>query len=81
MPNHWHLVLWPEHDGDLGFMHRLTVAHVRRWRLRTSAARPSFGSAVWQAMTAEELGWNRPFNLADDRETQIIGLHPLFLSV
>ena len=29
MPNHWHLVLWPEHDGELAkFMQRLTVAHV-----------------------------------------------------
>jgi putative transposase len=34
MPNHWHLVLWPEHDGDLAaFMQRLTVTRVRRWRL------------------------------------------------
>jgi putative transposase len=34
LPNHWHLVLWPRHDGDLGrFMHRLTVTHVRRWHL------------------------------------------------
>ena len=34
MPNHWHLVLWPEQDGDLArFMQRLTVAHVRRWHL------------------------------------------------
>jgi len=25
MPNHWHFVLWPENDGDLGkFMQRLT---------------------------------------------------------
>ena len=25
MPNHWHLVLWPERDGDLArFMQRLT---------------------------------------------------------
>ncbi len=33
MPNHWHLVLRPECDGDLGrFMHLLTVTHVRRWR-------------------------------------------------
>ena len=32
MPNHWHLVVWPRHDGDLGrFMQRLTVTHVRRW--------------------------------------------------
>ena len=33
MPNHWHLVLRPEANGDLGrFMQRLTVTHVRRWR-------------------------------------------------
>jgi putative transposase len=33
MSNHWHLVLQPHHDGDLGrFMQRLTVTHVRRWR-------------------------------------------------
>ncbi len=31
MPNHWHLVLHPREDGDLGlFMHRLTNAHTRR---------------------------------------------------
>jgi putative transposase len=34
MPNHWHLVLWPRGDGDLGrFMQRLTITHVRRWHL------------------------------------------------
>ena len=34
MPNHWHFVLWPEHDGELGaFMQRLTTTHVRRWHL------------------------------------------------
>jgi putative transposase len=33
MPNHWHLVLWPLLDGDLGkYMHWLTLTHVRRWR-------------------------------------------------
>ncbi len=33
MPNHWHFVLWPEQDGDLGaFMQRLTVTHVTRWQ-------------------------------------------------
>lgn len=33
MPNHWHFVLWPENDGDLGsFMQRLTVTHVARWQ-------------------------------------------------
>ena len=34
MPNHWHLVLWPDHDGELGaFMQRLATTHVRRWQL------------------------------------------------
>jgi putative transposase len=34
MPNHWHLVLWPLKDGDLGrFMQRLTMTHLRRWHL------------------------------------------------
>jgi len=33
MPNHWHLVLWPERDEDLAaFMQRLTVTHVTRWQ-------------------------------------------------
>ena len=33
MPNHWHLVLWPENDGDMSrFMQRLTVTHVTRWQ-------------------------------------------------
>jgi len=32
MPTHWHLVLWPNDDGDLArFMLRLTIRHVRRW--------------------------------------------------
>jgi putative transposase len=32
MRNHWHLILWPERDGQLArFMQRLTVTHVRRW--------------------------------------------------
>ncbi len=31
MPNHWHLLLYPEDDGDMGiFMHWLTNAHTRR---------------------------------------------------
>ncbi len=33
MPNHWHLLLWPECDGELAaFMRRLTITHVRRWQ-------------------------------------------------
>lgn len=37
MPNHWHLVLHPHNDGDLGvFMHRLTNAHTRQVHVRTN---------------------------------------------
>lgn len=33
MPNHWHLVLWPERDGDLAaFMQKLTITHARNWQ-------------------------------------------------
>jgi len=33
MANHWHFVLWPERDGDLGaFMQKLTITHVRNWQ-------------------------------------------------
>ncbi len=33
MPNHWHLLVWPESDGELAaFIQRLTVTHVRRWQ-------------------------------------------------
>ena len=32
MPNHWHLVLWPQRDGELArFMQKMTITHVRRW--------------------------------------------------
>ncbi|REJ66253.1 MAG: transposase [Planctomycetota bacterium] len=33
MPTHWHLVVWPERDGQLKeFMKRLTVTHTARWK-------------------------------------------------
>ena len=32
MPNHWHLVLWPEKDDALSaYMHWLTTTHCHRW--------------------------------------------------
>lgn len=32
MPNHFHLVVWPEHDGDLSrWMHWVLNTHVRRY--------------------------------------------------
>lgn len=36
MPNHFHLLVWPEADPQLPcFMHRLTMTHARRWRIAT----------------------------------------------
>src|SRR5947209_556299 len=33
MPTHWHLVLWPEHDGQLTKLLRwLTLTHSVRWQ-------------------------------------------------
>jgi putative transposase len=41
MPNHWHLVLWPEADGQLRrFMTWLALTHTQRWH----AGRASAGS-------------------------------------
>lgn len=37
MPNHWHLVLHPKNDGDLGlFMHKLSNSHTRKVHARTN---------------------------------------------
>jgi putative transposase len=39
MPNHWHLVLWPEKDGELSeFMRLLTVTHTQRWHAHYHSA-------------------------------------------
>jgi putative transposase len=33
MPNHWHMVLWPQRDGELtGFLRWLTLTHTQRWK-------------------------------------------------
>src|SRR5438552_3803089 len=32
MPNHWHMLLWPQVDGVLSkFMNWLTLTHTQRW--------------------------------------------------
>lgn len=32
MPNHWHMALWPQQDGELSdFCHWLTLTHTQRW--------------------------------------------------
>lgn len=39
MPNHWHLVVWPERDGALSaYLQWLTVTHVRRWHAQHHSA-------------------------------------------
>lgn len=38
MPNHWHLLLHPRHDGDLSiFMQWLTLTHTQQWHARTKS--------------------------------------------
>jgi putative transposase len=33
MPNHWHMVLWPEREGELSeFLRWLTLTHAQRWK-------------------------------------------------
>lgn len=46
MPNHWHLVLWPQSDGELSeYMRWLTVTHTQRWH---AAHRTSGTGALYQ---------------------------------
>ena len=38
MPNHFHLVLYPKQDGDMGeFMRWVTTTHVRQVRAKTES--------------------------------------------
>lgn len=39
MPNHWHLLLWPRHDGELSEVLRwITVTHTQRWHVHHDTA-------------------------------------------
>ena len=39
LPNHWHLVLWPQADGDVSeFLRWLTVTHTQRWHAHRHTA-------------------------------------------
>ena len=39
MPNHWHLLLWPRHDGELSEVLRwITVTHTQRWHAHHHSA-------------------------------------------
>jgi putative transposase len=58
MPNHWHLLLWPRQDGELGrFMQRLTTMHVRRWhRHRHSDGRGHLYQGTYRSFPVQEDG-------------------------
>lgn len=39
MPNHWHLLLWPRHDGELSEVLRwISVTHTQRWHAHRKTA-------------------------------------------
>lgn len=39
MPNHWHLVLWPQRDGALSdYMRLVTLTHAQRWHAHRATA-------------------------------------------
>lgn len=39
MPNHWHLLVWPQGDGDLSrFMAWVTLTHTQRWHAHRHSA-------------------------------------------
>ncbi len=56
LPNHWHLLLWPLNDGDLGaFMQRLATTHVRRWHLhRHSVGRGHLYQGTYKSFPVQE---------------------------
>jgi putative transposase len=58
MPNHWHLILWPMQDGDLGrFMQRITTTHARRWhRHRNSVGQGHVYQGTYKSFPVQDDG-------------------------
>src|SRR5579862_7134347 len=58
MPNHWHLILWPRRDGELGrFVQHLTTTHVRRWhRHRHSDGRGHLYQGTYKSFPVQDDG-------------------------
>ena len=56
MPNHFHLVLWPEADGQLSrFMQWLTMTHTQRWHAhRHSAGRGHLYQSRFKSFVIQE---------------------------
>ena len=55
MPNHWHLVVWPQRHGELStYVQWLTVTHVRRWHAHHHTA--GTGPVAWQKADGHGVG-------------------------
>jgi REP-associated tyrosine transposase len=56
LPNHWHFLLGPANDGELGaFMQWLTTTHVRRWHLhRRSVGRGHLYQGTYKFFPVQE---------------------------
>jgi len=63
-PNHFHLVLHPEKDGDLQkFVQWLTLTHTQRWH----AQNKTIGSGhLYQGQYKDEFGQNKSRTLSLD---------------
>jgi len=56
MPNHWHLVLWPDDDQDLAlFMKLLTGIHAQEWRrLKGTTGRGAVYQGRYKAIAVQQ---------------------------
>ncbi|MBX9681335.1 MAG: hypothetical protein K2X38_21470 [Gemmataceae bacterium] len=55
MGNHWRLVLWPEHDGQLtDFLRWLTPTHAMRWHTYHTAGSGHLYQGRFKAFSSEE---------------------------
>jgi putative transposase len=56
MPNHWHLVLWPDRDQDLAlFMKLLTGIHAQEWRrLKGTTGRGAVYQGRYKAIAVQQ---------------------------
>src|SRR5436305_11956337 len=66
MPNHFHAVLWPHGEGDMGrWMQWLLTTHVHGYRKRYRGSAVSgtpYGKAEWLERTAARLGLESSLN-------------------
>jgi len=52
MPNHWHLLLWLRHDGELSEVMRwITVTHTQRWHAHRHSSAASGAGRAYSSTT------------------------------